>query len=500
MSKSAKRRAAAKRAKEGEVAAVEPPAPPAPEPKSKAKAKAKPEAKAKAEPKAEPKAKAKAEPKAQPKAEPKAKGKAKAQPAAPAPAPAPEPKAEPKAKAKATPEPKAASSKSKAKAKGKAAAKPVEVEEEQQPDKTAAEEMINYVLDDGTGGDWAEVSGLSVKAENKKKKKDEDKRALDLMKAQHGGVVPKNAVPGMAPVDPKDPRSLLATRAAVSQAASADVARILAQKEDVKPTAAVSTAAVSCPDDRRFAIVIGKGGATIKKIQEVTSTRIDTAGGMFTITGDAKAVVEAQAAVEEIIAKGYCSLLYDEFAENSVQVHPQYFPDIIGSKGAVIREIKDKLFVEVAIPPVPPGTTGTKKYKVTLAGNAKSVETAKEVINDIMMYYHHEITHPGKTHAEMEVDKWSYSYIIGRQGSELKHIQKNWDVKVYIPREHSLNQKIVIVGDPGNVERAKTYVEKVLYNAEQGGRNSRDKQDVGDVWGDEDDEEPWMKEYIYKRN
>lgn len=504
-SKSAKRRAA-KKAKEAEAAVPEAP-PPAAESKVKAKAKAKPEAKAKAEPKVEPKVepKAKAQPKAQPKAEPKvepkvepkaeskAKGKAKAQPT-------PEPQA------KAAPEPKAAAAKPKAKtsakAKSKAPAKPV-VEEEEEP-KKKEDELINYVMDDGSGGAWEVCSGLTNKQQKRKERMEEKKREEKMVAAQMGsGQAPKNFVPGMSPIDPK---AAQAQKLAANQAASAEVARILAQKnaEAEKPTANLATAVVKCTDEKRFGIVIGKGGATIKAIQEKTKVnRIDTAGGLFTITGPAAGVAEAEACIQELITKGYCHLLYEEFSENFVQVHPQYFPDLIGKEGSVIKEIKSKLSVEITIPPVPGNdvtSKSSKKYKVTLAGNAQNVEKAKEVINDITQYYHHEVTHPGVTHAELEVDKWSFSYIIGKGGSELKHIQKNWDVKVYIPREFSVNTNVCIVGEPNSVERAKTYVEKLLWTRENQVRGGRDKVDDGDVWGEEEDVEPWMKEYIYKRH
>merc|ERR1711865_755416 len=75
-----------------------------------------------------------------------------------------------------------------------------------------------------------------------------------------------------------------------------------------------------------------------------------------------------------------------------------------------------------------------------------NTEKAKDVIESIINYYHHEITHPGLAHVEMEVEQWAYSFIIGKAGSEMRHIQKNWDVKVYIPREHSANQSVVVVG------------------------------------------------------
>eukprot|EP01052_Picozoa_sp_SAG31_P061129 SAG31_NODE_20235_length_580_cov_1.216216_1_plen_88_part_10 len=55
-----------------------------------------------------------------------------------------------------------------------------------------------------------------------------------------------------------------------------------------------------------------------------------------------------------------------------MQVHPQYFPDIIGIGGRTINAIKAKTGVTVNIPSVPPGTargSRQKTLKVGLAGS-----------------------------------------------------------------------------------------------------------------------------------
>merc|ERR1739849_33250 len=66
----------------------------------------------------------------------------------------------------------------------------------------------------------------------------------------------------------------------------------------------------------------------------------------------------------------------------------------------------------------------------------QSVELGKEIINSIVDYGHHEITHPGFVHTEVEVEEWKYKYLIGTKGSEMRHIQNSFHVKVNIPREH----------------------------------------------------------------
>merc|ERR1719429_718328 len=229
-------------------------------------------------------------------------------------------------------------------------------------------------MDDGTGGEWSMSTGLSAKQQKRKEKKDEEERYLKEMQAAAGGKpLPKNMVPGMAPLDPK---ASAADRTVAKQAAAADVARILAKKneEEIAAAANVSVATINVPE-KKIGIVIGPGGATIKMIQEKTGvTRIDTAGGIFTITGPANAVAEAEAALKELVAKGFCSLLYEDFSENYMNVHPSYFPDIIGKGGVIIQKIKKELKVEVGIPPGTEGAPAGKKFKVTLAGSAKQVE------------------------------------------------------------------------------------------------------------------------------
>lgn len=357
---------------------------------------------------------------------------------------------------------------------------------------------MNYTIDDGSGGGWEVSSGMSKKKEKEVARKVEIQKMVAQTRAAGGIVGAKNVVPGMA-----DPATMTANKLAGSQAASADVNRILAMKgaaaeEAEQPVAGGSTVTINVPENR-IGVVIGPKGATIKMIQEKTKVKgIDTAGGIFTVTGSAAAVAEAETAINELISKGFCGMMYEDFSENFVSVHPSYFPDLIGSKGCIIQKIKAALKVEVNMPSTPPNPPPGKKFKITLAGSAKQVEEAKEVINSIVMYGHHEVTHPGEVHSEIEVDNFSLRYIIGKGGSEMKHIQKNWNVKLGIPRDHSINQNVLVIGELASVERAQAYIEKVIWNANQ--PKGRDRQDGAADDGNGDEEvEDWMRPYLYKR-
>ena len=54
-----------------------------------------------------------------------------------------------------------------------------------------------------------------------------------------------------------------------------------------------------------------------------------------------------------------------------------------------------------------------------------------------------------------------YSYLIGKVGAEMKHIQKDFTVKMYIPRE-SANQNVAIVGERSDEDEAVPSVMRLI--------------------------------------
>jgi len=499
MSKGAKRRANKKAREAAETTEDKPapePKPETPEPKAKAKGKAKAEAKAEAkpEPKVEPKAKAKAEGKAKAKAEPKGKAEAKSKA---------QPKDEPQPEATEAPKTAAKPAAKKQASKPKKEAPKVE-EEEPKKREPSPDRFLQF--DDGTGDAWETCTGVSKKQQKRKERKELEETASKAQAAalgvKQGSVAMSQHVVGLTVSSDKQANT--AAKATVSQAVTATAvasAAAVAEKENAptQPSVITHSSTVKVPD-QRIGVVIGPKGATIKMIQEKTGAKLTSESDSCVISGSPEQVAQAEIAVRELIDKGYTALQYEDFQEHFVAVHPSAFPDIIGKQGAVIRKIKDELNVSVNIPnDAPKNAPATKKFKVTLAGKNADVDRAKEVINNIIMYYHDPITHPDMVHEEMEIAQWHLSFVIGSKGSELRHIQNNYKVRMYIPRETSVNKKVVIVGDQVDVDRAKAYIEKLLWNADQApnrGRGAADQADDG--WGDEE-EEDWMKDYLYRR-
>jgi len=445
-------------------------------------------------------------------------------PAAAAPKPA-EKEAAPKAAAKkAAQQPAPAKAEAKAQPKQAAAKKQAKAETGGQGLKQQQKEFVAPVdgppvqWDDGAGDDWGTVKAgpkgkeeraarkAAREAEERKAQEAEDtaKMARQVQAAKDAASSGGGGTQSKAQEAIRKAEEILAKVAlgkADRAAAHAAVAEVMSKsatadaRVETVTTAAGATGSFTCDDERKIGRLIGPGGKNLIMIKEKTGvSRIDTEEKTFTCVGEADAVARAIAALKELNDKGFTTLAYESFDEVTVMAGTSSFPDLIGKQGAIVREMKDKLGVEVSFPNVPKGAPG--KHPIKIAGEKDKAQKCKEVIESIIMYYHHPLTHEGVTHAEMEVPGWAYSFIIGRGGSEMKHIQKNWDVKVYIPRDTSENQNVVIVGAPNDVERAKKYVTSLVEKDRTTGRDKAEKSD--DHWGD-DDVDPELQQYMYKR-
>jgi hypothetical protein len=141
--------------------------------------------------------------------------------------------------------------------------------------------------------------------------------------------------------------------------------------------------------------------------------------------------------------------------------------------------------------------------KVMVVGDRKDVKRAKECIKVLSKYHHTEITHPGMCHDEMELSEEVHGYVIGYKGSEIHHIQKNFKVAVHIPGPFSLHEHVLVVGEPDDVRRAVTYINKVVEKALEPKQSAEEiiaTEAAAAVAVDAEEEvlEPWMESYIKK--
>eukprot|EP01035_Chromulina_nebulosa_P021473 gene21473-27812_t len=211
-------------------------------------------------------------------------------------------------------------------------------------------------------------------------------------------------------------------------------------------------------DSKKVGSIIGPKGATKIALQNASGAEIilpksnkeSSEPVEVTIIGAKENVVKAKKAVIDLVTKGYTALLAGEdFRETQVTVHHAYLPEIIGTKGSTVKTIQDKLNVRITIPNNLPGNT---TLKIGVAGLKDDVIKTKALIKELVQFHHTEVTHPG---------------------SEIKHIQANFKVSIYIPNEYSLSRNILIVGLPSNVDHAKRYILKIIENIENGSFNKK---------------------------
>lgn len=240
---------------------------------------------------------------------------------------------------------------------------------------------------------------------------------------------------------------------------------------------------------KQIGILIGPGGKNLQAIQAGTNTRINVPRnpqGSTTnveIEGLGVNINNAKNAIRDLMNKGYCShTIDDDFYEDHIMVHPMYFPDIIGKNGAVIRKIQDDVGAKLNIPKNT-NMNSSQRSRVMITGSKANVRQAKDVVYSIMQFYHHEITHPGVTHAELHVAEWQRQTLIGPKGSTIKHIQGNWGVNVCLPNENALNANTLVVGLPKNVDGAKKYILKILSDADEAQTSYEQESSLGGDWG-----------------
>ena len=105
---------------------------------------------------------------------------------------------------------------------------------------------------------------------------------------------------------------------------------------------------------------------------------------------------------------------------------------------------------------LPKNTKSSKKYKITIDESAEEFEKAKTTINNIVKYYHDEVTQSDELHEECVVQ---VAYWWGWLEDEAH--PERLQVKMYIPRE-SANQNVAIVGERNDEDQAVPSVVKLI--------------------------------------
>jgi len=205
--------------------------------------------------------------------------------------------------------------------------------------------------------------------------------------------------------------------------------------------------------------VIGKGGATIRKIRDDTDTKIDlpsesSDSDLITITGKKSNVEAARVQLENI------QLTQGNITEVVVSIPSEFHSSMIGAKGRLMKSIMDECGnVIIRFPP-----EGSKSDTVTIRGPKDDVLKAKKQLLELAS----EKRETGFT-AELKAKPEYHKFLIGRGGSKVKLLRENTGARVIFPSisdPPELQHLITIVGRQEAVEAAKKDLEEKIASLE----------------------------------
>ncbi|PIO66312.1 KH domain protein, partial [Teladorsagia circumcincta] len=197
--------------------------------------------------------------------------------------------------------------------------------------------------------------------------------------------------------------------------------------------------------------IIGKGGATIRKIREETQTRIDLPEGdsgeeRITVTGK-KANVEK--AIDQL-NKIQNELANIETIEVDIPVKVQ--SRLLGNGRRLISDIEEECGgVHIKFP-----AEKSESTKVTIRGPKGDVEKARKLLTDLAK--DKEIN----LHEDTVVAKPEFHrFLIGKGGGKINKIREHYDVRVMFPRETDEDKETIhLLGKKEDVLKVKKELEE----------------------------------------
>jgi predicted RNA-binding protein Jag len=194
--------------------------------------------------------------------------------------------------------------------------------------------------------------------------------------------------------------------------------------------------------------LIGKGGSVLKQIQDQTCTTIqipksDTGSDIITITGPKDGI---DMAINEI------QFICDEQSKTGferLQIPKLYHPWIRGCSNEVMNDISQRTGAKINIPP-----PQIEKDEIAVSGEKERVEAACAEIQQI---YANKLK-LNITKIAIQVTKSQHKLVIGRNGSTVQDIFRDYDVYVQVPKLGEDSETIYLYGEESKLGAAMLHV------------------------------------------
>jgi len=240
-----------------------------------------------------------------------------------------------------------------------------------------------------------------------------------------------------------------------------DIVKLRGPKQDVDKCATIlnkmhkelheSNYQVKVPIFKQFhKYIIGKGGATIKKIRQDTDTKVDlpesgSDSDMITITGKKANVEKAQKQIQQIQAE------QADVVTDDLKIPAKIHNTIIGAGGKLIQSIMDDCGgVHIKFPEANSGSD-----KVTIRGPKDDVEKAKQMLMSLSSE-----KQLSSCSAEVRAKPEHHKFLIGRQGANIQSVRDKTGARIIFPSEKDNDREaITILGTKEAVAQAKIELE-----------------------------------------
>lgn len=169
--------------------------------------------------------------------------------------------------------------------------------------------------------------------------------------------------------------------------------------------------------------LIGKNGASIRKIRDATGARIifpsneDADKEVITIIGKEENVKAAKEQLEAIIKD------IDQVTEGEISVDPKHHKHFVAKRGEILHRISEECGGVMISFPRP----GVDSDRVTLKGGEDCIEAAKQRIADIVADLEAQVT------IEVVIPQRLHRAIMGARGFKVQQVTSEFDVNIKFP-------------------------------------------------------------------
>lgn len=194
--------------------------------------------------------------------------------------------------------------------------------------------------------------------------------------------------------------------------------------------------------------LIGKAGSVLRELQEKTCTYIQIPKSEAVINGDLITITGPKEGIEQAIHE--IQLICDEQSKTGFErldIPKLYHPWIRGFNNEIANEIAARTGAKINIPP-----PQIEKDEIAVSGEKEKVEIA---CAEIMRIYKNKAK---VTKLAIQITKSQHRLIIGKNGSTVQEIFKDYDVYVQVPKMESNSETIYLYGEDAKLGSALTVV------------------------------------------